>query len=373
MAINIAGLSPASEKSKNVATEDYVDTSVANIDVSGDINANNDIFAQKLGYLSYSAMVAAAASGKTVINGGYINTDLIQANAIVANQINTTGLIAENISANEIVGKTITGGVINGARINGAVIKASYLDLNGDLEVLTNFIISVATRNANPSLYADAVYISADNQYRIPSLSVVREETRNQTLSSTGATFKSKVRSYNCANAGHNLKCVKIRPSVYIGGVSATINMSKVRDIWTSSPTVEIYLGNYYLGRVRFENRAYTSGGADWSPPTEYSIKVYFNDAEIYQHKTESYTSPSLNTTRNVGGVILRIIANSFTSVSFSVVDGNYGLILDFTDTTKSLIEIRNSNQPNYNDGWGAVNASVVASVNSATYINNMV
>lgn len=312
--------------------------------------------------------IANGYPGTVKINGG-----LLEANTVTANKINTVGLIAENISANEIVGKTITGGVINGARINGAVIKASYLDLNGDLEVLTNYIITVAMYNANPSLYYDAVYISADNQYRIPSLSVVREETRNQTLNYTGATFQSKIRSYNCANAGHNLKCVKIRPSVYIGGVSATISMDRFRNTWTSSPTVEIYLGNYYLGRVRFENMLVTSGGADWNPPTYTFIKVYFNDAEIYQYKTTNNTSPSLNTTINVGGVILRIIANSFTSVSFSIVDGSYALISNFTDTTKSLIEIRNSNQPNYNDGWGLVNANIVASVNSATYINNMI
>lgn len=305
----------------------------------------------------------------TTIDGGKIVT-----NEVFVNNLNAVGgIIAENISASEIVGKTITGGVINGARINGAVIKASYLDLNGDLEVLTNYIITVAMYNANPSLYTDAVYISADNQYRIPSLSVVREETRNQTLSSTGATFQSKIRSYNCANAGHNLKCVKIRPSVYIGGVSATISMDRFRNTWTSSPTVEIYLGNYYLGRVRFENMLVTSGGADWNPPTYTFIKVYFNDAEIYQYETTNNTSPSLNTTINVGGVILRIIANSFTSVSFSIVDGSYELVSNFTNTTKSLIEIRNSNQPNYNDGWGLVNANIVASVNSATYINNMI
>ncbi len=173
------------------------------------INANAQSYANSaVSTIAWQSEVQAAINNNaTYIDGGKIVTG-----SIAAGKINTTGLIAENISANEIVGKTITGGIINGARINGAVIKASYLDLNGDLEVLTNFIISVATRNANPSLYIDAVYISADNQYRIPSLSGVREETKSVHITGVGNWY-GKLRSYNTANAGHNLKAVKIRPS----------------------------------------------------------------------------------------------------------------------------------------------------------------
>ena len=47
MAINVAGLVPASIKSKNVATEDYVDTSIASIDISNTLNTNNNVFAQR--------------------------------------------------------------------------------------------------------------------------------------------------------------------------------------------------------------------------------------------------------------------------------------------------------------------------------------
>lgn len=56
MAINVAGLVPASIKSKNVATEDYVDTSVANIDISNTLNTNNNVFAQRLGYMDYKEL-----------------------------------------------------------------------------------------------------------------------------------------------------------------------------------------------------------------------------------------------------------------------------------------------------------------------------
>lgn len=250
MAINISTIKPASLKSKNVATEEYVDTGIANIDVNAPIENNNDLFAQRLGYTNYAAMVSAASSGQTIINGGYVNTTLINANSITANQINTVGLIAENISASEIVGKTITGGVINGARINGAVIKASYLDLNGDLEVLTNFIISVATRNANPSLYTDAVYISADNQYRIPTISLISEPFQSYTTLSMNSSLYGTLRPYNSANVGHNLKAVKIRP-VFQNTPAEFLILNTGYTSEFNAVAAEIYVDNSLIGTFR--------------------------------------------------------------------------------------------------------------------------
>lgn len=188
-------------------------------DISGTINNNNDVFAQRLGYLSYSAMVAAANSGQTIINGGYVNTSLLQANSINAGMINTDGLIAENISANEIVGKIITGAVINGAVINGAVVKASYLDLDGELEVLTNYHITPAMYNANPSLYTDAVYLSGSNEYRIPSISNISSLQKQMVstspyISAGNYTLTSNLYSYASANVGNNMKVVKVRPTI---------------------------------------------------------------------------------------------------------------------------------------------------------------
>lgn len=148
----------------------------------------------------------------TTINGGRITTG-----SVTANQINTTGLIAENISANEIVGKTITGGSISGAIIEGSIIKASYIDLNGQLKVLTDYIISVAMYNANPSLYIDAVYISVYNNYRIPTLSVVKESNSVFTnIYLAGSIYNGSIFSYSTANAGTLLKAQKIRPTVTV-------------------------------------------------------------------------------------------------------------------------------------------------------------
>ena len=235
--------------------------------------SGKDVLAQKFGYATYSALESAATAGETVVVGGKINTELIEVNAINANQINTTGLIAENISADEIVGKTINGGVLNGARINGAVIKASYLDLDGELEVLTNYHITVAMRNANPSLYTDAVYISADNEYRIPSISTISSLEKVVSSSSSpwvavgSYTLSSGLYSYATANVGHNMKAVKSRPSIInfsesgsSGGLSSNTLYSAVFD-GTTSGYFKFSIGNLLILSLTISNTSVSYSG----------------------------------------------------------------------------------------------------------------
>lgn len=128
MALDINNIKPAIEKAKNVATEQYVDTSVANIDISQTLNTNNDVFAQRLGYMDYDDMVTSAESGQTIINGGYLRGELIEANSINAGQIDAYAITGKNIT-----GGTINGTDINGVRITGAIIKASYIDYTTNL------------------------------------------------------------------------------------------------------------------------------------------------------------------------------------------------------------------------------------------------
>ena len=199
----------------NYTTQDYVDNSIANIDVSWDALSNKDAFAQKLGYINYAAMEIAATNGTTLINGGYINTGLINANAITANQINTSGLIADNISGINLVSKNISGSSIYGAYIEGAVIKASYLDLDGELEVLTNYHIPVASYN--PSTMPGAIYITGTNEYRLPTTSSI--ETISPTvLENTTNIFTSNqpVYPYNSYWTTSTRRAVKIRPVITV-------------------------------------------------------------------------------------------------------------------------------------------------------------
>lgn len=152
-------------------------------------------------------------------NATYIDAGKIVTNQAFVNNLNAIGgIVADSITGNEF-----NGIVINGARINGSVIKTSYLDLDGELEVLTNYHITVAMYNANPSLYTDAVYISADNEYRIPSTSNISSLEKRKVSPDgynpiSAGTYKlsSGLFSYATANVGHNNKAVKIKPTIRV-------------------------------------------------------------------------------------------------------------------------------------------------------------
>jgi hypothetical protein len=81
MNLNVARLVPASLKAKEVATQEYVDTSVNSIDLS-EYTTNQDV-------------LNAIANDTTTIDGSRITTGVID-----AARINTDGLIAETVQAN---------------------------------------------------------------------------------------------------------------------------------------------------------------------------------------------------------------------------------------------------------------------------------
>lgn len=162
----------------NYVTQDYVDNSVDT--VSWETLKNKDSFAQKLGYNNYAQLELAASSGQTIINGGYINTSLIQADSIMANQINTTGLVAENISADTIHGKKITGGSMYGTYIEGAIIKASFIDLSSTA-TLTNW--QKYTPATYPSEYDANFAKNNDGTLLVDSLGYVRLMGNTQLVS----------------------------------------------------------------------------------------------------------------------------------------------------------------------------------------------
>lgn len=64
------------------------------------ISAKASDIAEHLGYDSYQDLVNNAQSGKTIIKGGYINTELIDAKSIRAEMINADGLVANDITVN---------------------------------------------------------------------------------------------------------------------------------------------------------------------------------------------------------------------------------------------------------------------------------
>lgn len=166
MALNIATITPAVLKAKEVATEDYVDTAVSNMTISD---------------ATWQAKVQEAVNNDmTTINGSHIITGTIGANQIAANSI-TGNNIAANVamSAPIINGGVINGGVINGVNITGAVIKASWIDYSSTGH-LTNWVYF--TPKTMPTQYAanfahnstnGSLLVDSNGYVRLPKVSKV--------------------------------------------------------------------------------------------------------------------------------------------------------------------------------------------------------
>lgn len=225
----------------------------------------------------------AINNNATTIDGGKIVT-----NQAFVNNLNAVGgVIADTITGNEL-----NGIVINGARINGSVIKTSYLDLDGELEVLTNYHITVAMYNANPSLYTDAVYISADNEWRIPSISILTEPVYNPkgtggnysfpityggtitlTAWQVGDIVYSIIKNYKCANAGHNMKIVK-NSNITVNTVNVTSSLLTLQygrygcthySQYSNGSTVELYFDDLLILRCTYRDLSYSTSSAGLS------------------------------------------------------------------------------------------------------------
>lgn len=206
-------------------------------------------------------------------NATYIDGSKIITNEAFVNNLNAVG----GVTADTINGNTLNGIVINGARINGSVIKASYLDLDGELEVLTNYHISVATYTANPSLYKDAVYVSSDKEYRIPSISNISSLEKRKVSPDgynpiSAGTYKisSGLFSYATANVGHNNKAVKIKPTIrvaksdHVNGGSLSKNQlyhTTYPENDAGSGSFSFFIGNLLILKVLKNNSSVSYSG----------------------------------------------------------------------------------------------------------------
>ena len=118
------------EKSHKYIDESTASGLAAAASSSGMATARNDI-AQKLGYSDYAAMVTAATQGKTIIDGGYVRTALIDAAAIVTSTLVAQRLTAAMIEALDITTSKLT--VTSGAKIGNFTIENGWLKSNATL------------------------------------------------------------------------------------------------------------------------------------------------------------------------------------------------------------------------------------------------
>ncbi|MFR1956167.1 InlB B-repeat-containing protein [Phocaeicola coprophilus] len=139
------------DKLKELAAQEAVESVRSEIEsVSDEVK---DDLAEKMGYSSFSAMVTAAEKGETIISGGHINTDLIEADAIITSALIASAIKTNRLNVNDkfIVEKdgTFKGveGVLERMSINGSLRSPFSYDgftgiiIGGQKKLITNNII----------------------------------------------------------------------------------------------------------------------------------------------------------------------------------------------------------------------------------------
>lgn len=334
MALDINTIKQASPKANQVATEQYVDTSIAGIDVSGDINANNDILAQKLGYTNYASMVSAAESGQSIITGGYLRTSLIQANEIIAGGISANAVIGNTIS-----GSIITGSKIYGAQIEGSIIKASYIDLTSTA-TLTNW--QQYTPANYPSQYAANFAHKNDGTLLIDSLGYVRLMGNTNIV---GQPYYFEGKNYPGA------------PTVYNSTISAPLSGSNTgilpyNSYWESSSN-RCIISNPIFSLNGFSNGTYKqivriSMSTQPGGYVSFRLKLFGDDIIINNGSctvngsnipsTGQYGVPTMSTRTSSLGFIYRIGFYNYNNT-------NIGFTID-SNTTSFTSSVFNSGYP---------------------------
>lgn len=375
-------------------TQDYVDATVSNVVQNTASDATKQEMAIGMGFANYGEMVAQfALLGSTLINGGYINTGLLQANSILANQINATGLIAENISGNIISGKKISGGVIEGASIQGVTISASYLDLDRQLQVLTNYYLCVGgnttgvpTDAINEGRYETYSGVPGDsvpsteygNLRRIPSISIIYEESFWGNLNYAGAQYNSKIKSLKNYTAGHNIKCK--RPNVPVN-VSSNIMLFRMAssgtDEWvlanvdgTHSYDYSLYIGETLLCVLTLKGEYIGEVGFGDGSMSGYGFRVYLNGNKMTSSQTLNVNGLSINLN------LTNLSVNQFPGSNvIEVVINPQNANVYFAHSTISLLRIIASGTNtlvNANTWNGPVTYDMSGGCSTALSVNNM-
>jgi hypothetical protein len=151
----------ATEIYANTTADSAVASALASYSVSYDSLSGKNVLAQQLGYSNYNALTSAAAGGSTLINGGFINTDVIEAGSISGGMIAATGIITNTAQINTGVIKTAN---VADANITGAKIK--------DAEIGT-------LKLAGQSVTHPVGYVIADAQVPLNGVRTILSATHN--------------------------------------------------------------------------------------------------------------------------------------------------------------------------------------------------
>ncbi len=264
MALNIATITPAVLKAKEVATEAYVDTAVSNMTISDAI---------------WQAKVQEAVNNDmTTINGSHIITGTIGADQIAANSI-----MANMINADAINGKVIKGSIIEGASITGSVIKSSWIDYSStghltNWKYFTNATIPEAYRGNFAFDNYGNIIIDSEGYVRLQGTTELYSATKSA-IQYEGGTLtlvgSDEVYPYDSYTINTARRCISIRPRLVttsefmIGEFPSTGNMS----FTLGSYNISIYdPGNNFLNVYANGVLIDTVGWWSWTLP--YGIKM---------------------------------------------------------------------------------------------------
>lgn len=328
--------------------------------------------------ISLETLQNAIQNNVVTIDGGKI-----YANQALVNSLNAQGgIVASTISANEISGKTFIGSTINGAVINGAVVKASYLDLDGELEVLTNYHISVATYNSNPSYYSDAVYISGSNEYRIPSISnILNSISKVQQISESNPTWRNiplsgGIYSYNISNVGNNNKCVKIRPrfniltEILIMDTDIRAGGGEPNDLTVDFCYIKVCGVNY----ARVYQYYLTSGWWYIKIADSLTGTVYTSSVLRWDSGDSQWTAPYTFSATVSSGLVIKVTVQSVSHWEIYLEACSVQVQHDYTSGELVSMDYLNRNYSVYDDlGFLKQAYTIVKEVANTISVNNMI
>ena len=169
------------DKIKQEAVNDATDNAISEIGRVSEQDKNT--ISQKLGYADYKALEDSAQRGETIIQGGMLNTKLINAELIV-----TSALIAQAIMTNSLnVNDNFIINSDGSVKMKGQMSSESELS---KIEIANGYLRLLRKDDGILPGYVDeAIRLSINKETGLPELSMNDRTNRMVTISPLGVTF----------------------------------------------------------------------------------------------------------------------------------------------------------------------------------------
>ncbi|RHO73433.1 hypothetical protein DW083_06185 [Parabacteroides sp. AF48-14] len=233
----------------------------ANQQITLDVNAAKEALAKNLGYSSYAAMVMSAANGESLLDGGYLRTNLIDAEAIVTKALVTKIINADYISSLEIVTGNLT--VTTGAKIADFVVDAGRLKhVGNNFSEVAKLYIGNVDKGSTETYNAIITALGIDITTNISGAYSATSHLKNMFVDNT-ATSNPKTSMLIKADYG-----VKNTALAVFGNVAVTGNVTGLG----------IPIGNIPNSTTGYDHNCSLVNAGTYTLPTGESIKDWFGD-----------------------------------------------------------------------------------------------